>query len=174
MPHICMNCGKKYEDDSEELLKGCSCGSTLFLFEKDIEDQTEDESEDILEENSKEAKKSKKSSNKKQHKDTIVEEIDSFLKNLKAKFKKKTEIKFDLESIKVIKEGVYEINIGRLLEKMPLIIEIKEGSYNIHLPSAFKPEGFETFDIKELEDLRALIESKVKKSTKKKGKSKKR
>ncbi len=171
MPHICMNCGKRYEDDSEELLKGCECGSTLFLFEKETEGVEEDEPKETKGKNSKETKKSKKASNKK-YRDSLVEEIDSFLKNLKDKFKKKSEIKFDLESIKVIKEGVYEINIGRLLEKMPLIIEIKEGSYNIHLPSAFKPEEFETFDIKELEDLRALIVSKGKKGAKKKKKTK--
>ncbi len=142
-----MNCGRRYEDDSEELLKGCVCGSTLFLYEKDPED-----------------KKNKKPAKKK---DALVEEIDNFLKNLKKKLKRKPEVRFDLESIKVVRDGIYEINIARLLEKLPLIIEIKDGSYNIHLPSAFKQGRFETFDIKELEDEKE-IKGKVKTKKRKK------
>ncbi|MFB6099636.1 MAG: Zn-ribbon containing protein, partial [Candidatus Nanohalobium sp.] len=46
---------------------------------------------------------------------------------------------FDLDSISVEEEGVYNINVSRLLEEMPLVIEKDEGVYRIHLPSAFTP-----------------------------------
>ncbi|MBS3143917.1 hypothetical protein J4446_03535, partial [Candidatus Woesearchaeota archaeon] len=32
MPHQCVRCGNMYEDGSEEILKGCSCGSRFFFF----------------------------------------------------------------------------------------------------------------------------------------------
>ncbi len=36
MPHKCTNCGKVYEEGSEELLKGCECGHSMFLYFKKI------------------------------------------------------------------------------------------------------------------------------------------
>lgn len=56
---------------------------------------------------------------------------------------------FDLDSISVEEEGVYTINVSRLLEEMPLVIEKDEGIYRIHLPSAFAPEDKDV----EIEDL---------------------
>ncbi len=32
MPHKCVRCGKMYGSGAEELLKGCSCSSRIFLF----------------------------------------------------------------------------------------------------------------------------------------------
>ena len=42
-----MNCGNQYEDDSEELIEGCECGSSLFVYEKG-DDISEDEKELII------------------------------------------------------------------------------------------------------------------------------
>ncbi len=36
MPHKCTNCGRTYEDGSEQLLKGCECGHSLFLYFRKI------------------------------------------------------------------------------------------------------------------------------------------
>ena len=41
------------------------------------------------------------------------------------------------EVIKVLEPGVYEINIEKLLEDSPIIIN-KDGSYMVYLPSIFK------------------------------------
>jgi len=40
-----MNCGQAYEDDAEELLEGCECGSSLFMFENEPSDSQVDEQE---------------------------------------------------------------------------------------------------------------------------------
>jgi len=45
MPHRCMNCGRTYEDDSDELIDGCECGSSLFMYEAEPE-MSEDELEE--------------------------------------------------------------------------------------------------------------------------------
>ena len=52
-------------------------------------------------------------------------------------------LEFDLESITVESEGVYNINVSKLLDEVPLVIEKREGVYHIHLPSAFTPDSKE-------------------------------
>ncbi len=116
MPHRCMNCSRTYEDDSEELINGCECGSSLFMYENDIEDVSEEEREEL-----------------KSDVEEMMEDGISEKENIK--------LEFDLDSIVVEEEGVYTINVSRLLEEIPLIIRKTEGSYHVNLPSAFKPEN---------------------------------
>lgn len=113
-----MNCGKVYEDESDELIDGCECGSSLFMYENEIE-RTEDELEE----------------EKELVKDDIQEMVSKGEKE-----RENIRLEFDLDSISVQEEGVYNINISRLLKEMPLVIEKSEGIYRIHLPSAFDPE----------------------------------
>jgi len=110
-----MSCGEMYEDDSDELLEGCECGSTLFMFEEGESDLSEDERAEV--------------------KSDIEEMVEEGLEE-----KENIKFEFDLDSIIVEEEGVYNINVSRLLEEMPLIIRKSEGVYHLHLPSAFEPK----------------------------------
>lgn len=127
MPHRCMNCGRTYEDDSDKIVDGCECGSSLFMYENEPE-----MSEEQLEEE------------KTQVKDDIEEMVSEGEKE-----RDNIRFEFDLDSISVQEEGVYSINVSRLLKEMPLVIEKSEGIYKIHLPSAFTPGDKDV----ELEDL---------------------
>jgi predicted nucleic acid-binding Zn-ribbon protein len=109
-----MNCGNTYNDNADELIEGCSCGSSLFIYEKQGEEISEEEQEKV-------------SSQVKQMMADGVEERE----NIK--------FEFDLDSIRVEEEGVYAINVSRLLKEIPLVIRKDEGAYHIHLPSAFNP-----------------------------------
>lgn len=145
MPHRCLNCGKIYEEGAEELLEGCECGSTLFIYEKDMEEEKDKEELDS-------------------QRDKIKKEIDDFIEGVKSKIKSEKKVEFDMESISVLEDGVYEINLRKLLDKLPLIIEIKEGRYKVHLASVFEKGEFKSFDIKDLEDeeeLKEKIEEKL-------------
>lgn len=119
MPHRCMNCGQTYEDDSEELINGCECGSSLFMYEK----QSSMSQEELEEE-----------------RDLVKSDIEQMVATGEDE-QGRIKIEFDLDSIKVEQEGVYSINVSRLLEEIPLVIEKREGVYHIHLPSAFTPEN---------------------------------
>jgi len=46
--------------------------------------------------------------------------------------------KFGIETIRVPREGVYEINIDALMQKRPIIVLEKGTVYFIHLPSVFE------------------------------------
>lgn len=113
MPHRCMNCGSTYEEDSEELIDGCECGSSLFMYEKDSQEVSEEEREEV----------------KSDVKEMMEEGIE----------KENIKLEFDLDSIVVEEEGVYNINVSRLLQEIPLVIRKTEGVYHVNLPSAFKP-----------------------------------
>ena len=120
MPHRCMNCGKTYEDDSEELIDGCECGSSLFMYEKETQMSEEELQEEKAE---------------------VKDDIEGMM--LDAEASDNIRLEFDLESITVESEGVYNINVSKLLDEVPLVIEKREGVYHIHLPSAFTPDSKE-------------------------------
>jgi predicted nucleic acid-binding Zn-ribbon protein len=77
-----------------------------------------------------------------------IEEKKVEVKKPKAKAPKKVrekikrirrkQIEFGIETVRVPKEGVYEINIDALMKRRPLIILEKGRVYFIHLPSLFE------------------------------------
>ena len=120
MPHQCVRCNAFYEDGSAEILKGCKCGARLFFFikKKDIEHGKE-----LLTNLSDEDKKN------------IEKDVAEVL-NIKEELDQP--VVLDLESIRVVKPGKFEIDIVHLFKKDPLIIKLEEGKYMIDLPQAFK------------------------------------
>lgn len=132
-----MNCGREYTEDSDELIEGCECGSSLFLFQKEGEDTEEIE-------------------NLQEERDEVLDEIDNFLDQMDEEGEDAEEgtsrISFDLESIRVIEEGVYEINVKKLLKHVPLVVEIMDSGYYVHLPSVFKKGEDKNLSFKDFED----------------------
>jgi predicted nucleic acid-binding Zn-ribbon protein len=122
-----MNCGKVYDDEAEELIEGCECGSTLFLYQQD-----DDGSEGDVE------------------KDEVMEEVDDFLRSVKHGEPSEAPVEFEMESITVEEEGVYEINLKKLLDRVPLIVEVKNSRYYLHLPSAFRQGEEKNLSMKDL------------------------
>ena len=112
-----MNCGEVYSDDSEKLIDGCECGSSLFMYENEVSDEGLDEEDEMV---------------KEEVQEMVAEGISE---------KENIQFQFDIDSISVEEEGVYSINVSRLLEEMPLVIQKSDGVYHIHLPSAFTPEN---------------------------------
>ncbi|MBU1135951.1 MAG: Zn-ribbon domain-containing protein [Nanoarchaeota archaeon] len=123
MPHQCVHCSKLYEDGSEELLKGCSCGAKFFFYIKKekYEKLKKDSSVPITE---------LSISDKKQVEKDVRE---------MAGLKEEEPVILDLESIRVIKPGKFEIDIVNLFNKRrPLIYKLEEGKYILDLSSTFK------------------------------------
>ncbi|MDY6789575.1 MAG: Zn-ribbon containing protein [Candidatus Nanohaloarchaea archaeon] len=136
MPHRCMNCGREYSEDSDELIEGCECGSSLFLFQQ--EDEEAQDVEKLQEE-----------------RDEVLDEIDQFLEQMdedgEEAHKNTTKISFDLQSIRVIEEGVYEIDVKQLLKRVPLVVEIMDSGYYVHLPSVFKKGEDKNLSFRDME-----------------------
>jgi hypothetical protein len=118
MPHQCVKCGKIYNDASRELLTGCgNCNSKFFFFIR-----KEKLNSDFVDKLSKED----------------VEKMEHDIRSLIPDLKSAEPVILDLETIRIISPGKYEIDIGRLMRGKPVIIQAGEGKYYIDLSAAMK------------------------------------
>jgi len=122
MPHQCVRCGALYDDGDETILKGCSCGGKLFFYiKKEKLDAMQKITSDLSEEEKKQIEKD-------------VFEV------LGIPSEQEEPVVLDLESIRVLKPGKYEIDLVHLFKKEPLVFKIGDGKYIIDLLSAFSKE----------------------------------
>jgi predicted nucleic acid-binding Zn-ribbon protein len=121
MPHQCVRCSTIYPDTASELLKGCSkCGAKLFFYIKAERLQELKETTINL------TPKDKEQIEKDVY-DIIGEERDE-----------DKAVVLDLESIRILKPGQYELDLVHLFRKQPLVYKLAEGKYIIDLPETFK------------------------------------
>ncbi len=120
MPHKCARCGTIYDDNSPELINGCSCGARVFLYLKERPGRSE---EDTIEE-------------------LKIKEIGGEdLKRLDREFGMDLEktgrtIHLDLENLHQIDKGRYRIDIKSLMKGDPLIMKVGDGVYYIDIIDA--------------------------------------
>lgn len=120
MPHQCVRCNTMYADGAQEILKGCSCGARLFFF---IKKKHIDEGKELV---------SNLSQDEKKH---IEEDVAEIL-HIKQEDSDKPVV-LDVEAIRIMKPGKYELDLVHLFKKDPLIIKLEEGKYMIDLGQAF-------------------------------------
>lgn len=125
MPHQCVRCNKFYDDGDERIIKGCDCGGKLFFYIK----------KEKLEEAKKEASKVKLSEKEKKQIEKDVYEL------IGSEINKDLPVVLDLEAIKVLKPGKYELDLVHLFKGEPLIFRLEEGKYMIDLAESFKKYG---------------------------------
>ncbi len=122
MPHQCVRCNKFYDDGAQEILSGCSCGAKVFFFVR-------------------------------KEKMKQMEETIAAIQNLTIDEKKEMEtdvfnlmevdpeeagpVVLDLEAVRSLEPGKFELDLVRLFKKDPLIFKIGEGKYIIDLNSVF-------------------------------------
>jgi len=120
MPHKCARCGSIYDDNSPELMDGCSCGARVFLYLRETPGRSEEEA--VQELKTKEIK-------------------DEDLKRLDREFGRELEdsgrtMHLDLENLHEIEKGRYQIDISSLMRGDPLIMKVGEGVYYIDVIDA--------------------------------------
>ena len=122
MPHQCVRCNIFYEDGAEEILKGCPCGGRLFFY---IRKAKLDEAKQIVE------KVNLSSSEKEQIEKDVFDLVGS-------EVDKDQPVVLDLEAIRVLKPGKYELDLVHLFKGDPLVFKLEEGKYMIDLIETFK------------------------------------
>lgn len=131
MPHRCVRCGNIYPDGSEEILKGCSCGSRFFMFVKKgaIDKKEKEKQEQII---------NLTDEDKKQIENDVLDIIGT------DKLEDDTPIILDLESIQIVAPGKFELDLVNLFNKKnPLVYKLEEGKYVIDIAESFaKQEKF--------------------------------
>jgi len=114
MPHQCVRCGTIYEE-ADVVFKGCSkCKSRLFYFFKDKPKQIEIKLTDGQ-----------------------IKEIENEIKDIVGEEEQKPVI-LDMESVRALKPGKYEIDLVKLFKGNPVIFKLEEGKYIIDIVSTFQ------------------------------------
>ncbi|MEK6842512.1 MAG: Zn-ribbon containing protein, partial [Nanoarchaeota archaeon] len=116
MPHQCVHCGEMYPAGSREILEGCSkCGGHFFFYIRD-------EQLKKIRENPIELPQQEK------------EKIEKDIREMANMEDEMIPVILDIESIRVISPGKYEIDVVNLFNKdRPVIFKISEGKYIIDL-----------------------------------------
>jgi len=121
MPHQCVRCGSLYDDGAQEILQGCSkCGKKVFFYIKK-------ERLAHLKESTTKLTKKERGQIEKDILELVGVDADS-----------KEPVVLDLESIRILKPGQYELDLVNLFRKRPLVYKLEEGKYVIDLPQTFK------------------------------------
>ena len=122
MPHQCVRCNTFYEDGAQELLKGCSCSGKLFFY---IKKEKLDEMKKIT------AGIKLTDKEKEQIEQDVFDLVGSDID-------KSQPVILDLEAIKVLKPGKYELDLVHLFKNEPLIFKLEDGKYMIDLIQSFE------------------------------------
>ena len=122
MPHQCVRCNTFYDDGAQELLKGCSCSGKLFFF---IKKEKMEEVKKLTEEINLSSK------DKEQIEQDVFDLVGS-------EIDKDQPVILDLEAIRVMRPGKYELDLVHLFKNEPLIFKLEEGKYMIDLAQSFE------------------------------------
>lgn len=121
MPHQCVRCNTFYEDGAQELLKGCNCGGRLFFF---IRKEKLEDMKKITEEANLTSK------DKEQIEQDVFDLVGS-------EIDRDQPVILDLEAIRVMRPGKYELDLVHLFKGDPLVFKIEDGKYMIDLVQSF-------------------------------------
>lgn len=121
MPHQCVRCSTFYEDGAKEILEGCKCGCKLFFFIK------KEKLERLRAEQQVDLDQTEREQIEEDIYDLVGHEIDT----------EKTVV-LDLEAIRVLKPGQYEIDIVHLFKNEPLVFRLEDGKYMVDIKTTFK------------------------------------
>ena len=118
MPHQCVHCGKVLEKASQEILSGCSdCGSKFFFYIRDEQIDKIRQEEPIVE--------FEKVADKKQ--------VESDVRSILGIEDEDKPVILDLESIRTLAPGKFEIDLVSLINQKPIVFKLEEGKYIIDL-----------------------------------------
>lgn len=130
MPHQCVKCGTLYDDGSSAIIKGCTgadgsaCGGKLFFYVR------KERMEELKEESAEVVNLSKK--DKKQIEKDVYDLLGTDIDQDKP-------VVLDLESIRILRPGKYELDLVNLFEKkQPLIYRLEDGKYMVDVAETFK------------------------------------
>jgi predicted nucleic acid-binding Zn-ribbon protein len=121
MPHQCVHCGKIIKAGSREILEGCNnCRGRFFFYIRDEQIPKVKEKEVSIPEFDK------------VDKEQVEEDVRSIL-GIEDETKP---VILDLESVRVLKPGKFEIDLVGLMNRRPIVFKLQEGKYIIDLESS--------------------------------------
>ncbi len=125
MAYRCVHCSKLYDDASKEILTGCSeCGRRFFFYiKKEKLGEIQQKSEEITEFASEEKEK-----------------IEEDVREIAGITDEETPVFLDFESVKVLREGKYLLDLTKLFSGKPQVYQLEDGKYIVDLSGFSKSE----------------------------------
>ncbi|MFQ5405895.1 MAG: Zn-ribbon domain-containing protein [Candidatus Micrarchaeia archaeon] len=145
MPHKCVKCGNIYANNSPELLKGCLCGTRVFLFlrpESMSLKELYEANVDVLVNNQKIKELSQKQPvsiefeqvpELKPLKTQQVQENTNNTTSLQVPQEPVLSVTQDSENIRVVGKGSYELDLDSLMRGDPLVVKSQSGVYYVKI-----------------------------------------
>jgi predicted nucleic acid-binding Zn-ribbon protein len=122
MPHQCVRCNAFYEDGNETILKGCPCGAKLFFFiRKEKLEKLKAAAVEAPPVNEEERR-----------------QIEQDVYEVLGVQESEEPVVLDLESVRVLKPGKYELDLVQLFKGEPLIFKLADGKYIIDIAETFR------------------------------------
>ena len=119
MPHQCVHCSKIIEVGSKEILEGCgNCHSRFFFY--------------IREEQAEKLKKEKEIPIP-EFSTLDTQQVETDVRNILKMEDETKPVILDLESIRVLGPGKFEIDLVSLINQRPIIFKLQEGKYLIDI-----------------------------------------
>ncbi|HLD98330.1 MAG TPA: Zn-ribbon containing protein [Candidatus Nanoarchaeia archaeon] len=133
MSHQCVHCGAIYPNASKELLEGCSkCKSRFFFFIRDDRLQS--------------IKEKQEASFLLELKNEEKAQIERDVREIMDMEDEESPVILDLESIRVLGPGKFEIDVVNLFNKSrPIVYKLEEGKYVIDLKSGLDDAKYKKF-----------------------------
>jgi len=141
MPHKCVTCSKVYPNSSPELLKGCSCGSRIFLYLRSDDIPLKDAMASGLKaaldsgQLEKLAKSQPVSVELVDGADSEAQKMGDYLGASADATSRKER---PAENITVVDCGEYELDIVSLMAGDPLVVRSQNGVYYLKIPTAVR------------------------------------
>jgi uncharacterized protein len=119
MPHQCVHCSKIIDTASREILEGCgNCGGKFFFFIKDeVAKRINEKIENPLPEFTTVDK----------------EQVEADVRSILKIEDEEMPVILDLESIRVLAPGKFELDLVSLMNRKPIIFKLQEGKYLIDI-----------------------------------------
>jgi len=118
MAYKCVSCSKLYDDGSQEILTGCSaCGKKFFFFIR------KEKLASLL-------AGSLQTPDLNQEEQKKIEEDVREIAGIKDE---ETPVFLDLESIKVLREGKYLLDLSKMFSGKPQVYQLEDGKYIVDL-----------------------------------------
>ncbi len=122
MPHQCVHCGKLIEAGSREILEGCNnCSSKFFFYVRDEQVESIKQNKEVIEFDRVDKKK-----------------VETDVRQILGIEDEDKPVILDLESVRVLKPGKFEIDLVSLMNRKPIVFKLEEGKYIIDLDSSFE------------------------------------
>jgi len=143
MPHKFVTCSKVYPNSSPELLKGCACGSRIFLYMRNDDIPLKEAMESGLSS----ALASGKIAALSKSQPVSVElvspqdaEAQNMGEYLGAQLPPSSRKEQPAENITVIDRGEYELDIASLMAGDPLVVRSQNGVYYLKIPTVSRKQ----------------------------------